>query len=72
MVDDVRMGFLGTIPVGALYTGELEVLKKGRGDGQIGTKKHRARMEEFRFLSFVEYHFSGHPRQLWRLVKKGV
>lgn len=61
MADDVRMGFLGTIPVGALYTGELEVLKKGRGDGQIGTKKYRARLKEFLFLFLVKYHFSGYP-----------
>ena len=61
LLDNVRVSFLGAIPIGTFDTGKLDIIKKGRGNGQIRTKNNRARTKELFFLSLAECHFAGYP-----------
>ena len=57
--DDIGMGFLDPIPVGAFYPGELDVLQKWGGDGEMGAKKDLAGLKKFFFLVRIKTHTSG-------------
>lgn len=40
--DDIGMSFLDPIPVGAFYSGELDVLQEWGGDAEMGAEKDLA------------------------------
>jgi len=57
--DYIGMGFLDSIPVGAFYPGELDVLQKWGGDGEMGAKKNLAGLKKFFSLFRIQAHTGG-------------
>jgi hypothetical protein len=57
--DNVGMGFLDPIPVGAFYPGELDILEEWGGDGEMAAKKNLAGMKKFCFLFRIQAHTGG-------------